>query len=1116
MTMTRAIFLSLCFASAIVVAGCDGGGGVPDGGLVQPDGARLCTGGETLCDATCVDTTRDTDHCGACGNVCGTAEACLDGACTLVCPDGQAVCEEGCADTSTDEANCGACGTTCAVGETCVDGACSLVCPGDQTDCGGACASTDSDPANCGACGNACAAGEVCDMGSCALSCSFGLTECEGACVDLDNSGDNCGACGFTCEAPDGALGLCASRRCRTVCDGDFADCNADLGDATGDGCEIDTAIDPDNCGACGIVCEADNAVTGCAGGACTVAMCDAGFDDCDGDFSNGCELPVSDDDMNCGACGNVCPAGEGCNSGTCTTPVAEDCSSVVALSMGPNLVDWFASNNDYLTSAPSCTSTSRAGPDLVFSYTATMDEAIELVFDKPASTRWVSVVSTAACGTVTPEEVCISDFSPTTMSGLFNLSAGETAYIYLADTTSGSNPLDDPLTVTINSTACATAPAPSITSLTPMNGATDASYFGQELEVVFDDAINETMGVVTLTASGGGTITFDLATSPDVSFDSTSTTLTIDTTTQLTPGETYTVSWSGIQALVCAVPVPSPTWSFTTALSSCGGTSACGDTCANPIALATGSNTVRWFATTNDYLTTAPSCTPSFASPDGPDLVLTYTASATEIVDISFDKPSSTRWAASVSTAACGTTAPEISCVSEFTPLTLDLPSFTLSAGETAYIYVIDTSSGSNPLDNPLIANVTTTPCSGTPSPVITMRSPAPGSTAGSLAPSIEVTFDSAVSENVGTISVSGSLGSTASYDLSMAPPEVSFNAASTVMTIDPIPFMAGESVTVSISGMTSEVCAAPVAADMWSFSVAAPSCAPGMGGVVGTTQTAIPTTSTLTSEYYVVPDESPTGFVYFGGTSDLFRVPKAGGPLEDIEAAAGLTSSQLGYELIIAGNEIFTIDSTTTGTTGRVFRISTDGGMTWSVEDYVTFSAAPDDDFRAAAVYMGRLYMVTQETTTGTDTQIWSAPLGGVAPVTGTLEVSFPEEDCAGIARDATNYYVACADGDRIVRVPVGGGAPVLITTAVDLISTKSAIFGEDLDMDGTYDVLYAKGWYEESYFICDPAGASPFTSLHFDFGGASSNYGMGFDASSGTLWVYDDDTNEIISIQ
>lgn len=55
--------------------------------------------------------------------------------------------------------------------------------------------------------------------------------------------------------------------------------------------------------------------------GACGIASCNAGFDNCDANVSNGCETPTSANAMNCGRCGNVCAAGQTCVMGTCTMP---------------------------------------------------------------------------------------------------------------------------------------------------------------------------------------------------------------------------------------------------------------------------------------------------------------------------------------------------------------------------------------------------------------------------------------------------------------------------------------------------------------------------------------------------------------------------------------------------------------------------------------------------------------------------------------------------------------------------------------------------------------------------------------------------------------------------
>lgn len=105
--------------------------------------------------------------------------------------------------------------------------------------------------------------------------------------------------------------------------------CNAPL-QACGVQC-VDTLSDVTNCGACGISCIVPNAEAACVDGGCSVAGCDDGWSDCDGDPDNGCEAESTcqegiDCMTTCGSTGTVT-----CNASceaVCNLP-AETCNAV-------------------------------------------------------------------------------------------------------------------------------------------------------------------------------------------------------------------------------------------------------------------------------------------------------------------------------------------------------------------------------------------------------------------------------------------------------------------------------------------------------------------------------------------------------------------------------------------------------------------------------------------------------------------------------------------------------------------------------------------------------------------------------------------------------------------
>ena len=184
-------------------------------------------------------------------------------------------------------------------------------CPGSQMLCSGRCASLPTDPMNCGACGAACAlpgvAIHACVGGSCVIgACTAGSADCDGTvsngCEIAVRGSDvnNCGGCGVRCAFANAAA-TCAGGTCALgACTPGFADCD----DVAANGCEVHISADISNCGACSTPSAPRACSSGqvCSAGVCA-ATCRAGLTVCSGQCAS---LPT--DPMNCGACGTVCP----------------------------------------------------------------------------------------------------------------------------------------------------------------------------------------------------------------------------------------------------------------------------------------------------------------------------------------------------------------------------------------------------------------------------------------------------------------------------------------------------------------------------------------------------------------------------------------------------------------------------------------------------------------------------------------------------------------------------------------------------------------------------------------------------------------------------------------
>lgn len=149
--------------------------------------------------------------------------------------------------------------------------------------------------------------------GSLSPQCRVGTKACGDVCVSIGDPDYGCAGPACARCAPEHGAAACVAGQCAlAMCVAGWADCNA----LTSDGCEADLSS-ATSCGACAVSCPAaPHAVPACVGGACAT-QCEAGFGDCNHKPADGCETSLLKDKHNCGGCGQACLIGT-CQAGIC------------------------------------------------------------------------------------------------------------------------------------------------------------------------------------------------------------------------------------------------------------------------------------------------------------------------------------------------------------------------------------------------------------------------------------------------------------------------------------------------------------------------------------------------------------------------------------------------------------------------------------------------------------------------------------------------------------------------------------------------------------------------------------------------------------------------------
>lgn len=271
------------------------------------------SGGMQLCGGACIAPCTALDPCHVAG-VCNPA--------TQSCTNPNAADSTPCDD-----------GNLCNGLSTCQSGVCTagtpVVCdpPAPCFDAGvcdpatGICAYAPSVKGTPCSDGQACTVGDICDG---AGNCVSGTVSCPD-CQTCDAAG-NCGPDGSQNGA--GCTGNGDPCFKHTCADGTCIDTPITCSPPDNDPCHIGVCAANGTCGfadaPAGTPCAVANGIGTCQAGVCQVSACNAGFANCDNNSTNGCETNTAIDPNNCGGCGHACPGGEPCVNGVCQPTCAD------------------------------------------------------------------------------------------------------------------------------------------------------------------------------------------------------------------------------------------------------------------------------------------------------------------------------------------------------------------------------------------------------------------------------------------------------------------------------------------------------------------------------------------------------------------------------------------------------------------------------------------------------------------------------------------------------------------------------------------------------------------------------------------------------------------------
>lgn len=287
------------------------------------------------------------------------------------------------------------------------------------------------------------------------------------------------------------------------------------------------------------------------------------------------------------------------------------------------------------------------------------------------------------------------------------------------------------------------------------------------------------------------------------------------------------------------------------------------------------------------------------------------------------------------------------------------------------------------------------------------------------------------------------------------------------------------------------------------------------GLTGVATDLGILFPTSAT--TDYWMA---SNTANIYFGGTSKVFEIPKSGNTTAaEFSTGFGITTTHLGYAAVFTQAGLLTLDTTTSASASRLFRIFDVNQAMWGPTNWDVTPTYVANAGQSLATDGIQTFMATYTTSNSVNFYAYDS----FAPSTPVhLGTNTSVDSVVGLAADAMFFYVAGVEVansiEGVFRIPRSNVAvPAQRIATIDTTTTHTQV---DVDNYVNPQNLYVREYTGAAvHAVMNPGGPSPVHVGPITTLGLTGDYAMTYDHMDNVIYLYETETNSagnIVMIQ